>query len=218
MGLIFQETMRVNSGNSWILKKGQRIRINFESIMDLVVFDLHNLHNRFDQARTKANQGKIYISTGDRLYSKLNTVLMRIVEDTYKGKHDLQYGSCSGPTYDNWWARRDEMPFREWFAQKGVTKREDLPLWGCYENIIGALQKYPILPMDIPSPFNIAQSEEIDPVTGRFIPRWRDRDIPEPGTHIDLVAEVDCLCAGSNAAGQGKLGYAKPITVQIFED
>ena len=77
MKVIFQETMRVNSGKSWIVRKGQRIRINFESIMDFVVFDLHNLHDRFDQARTKANQGKIYISTGDRLYSKLNTVLMR---------------------------------------------------------------------------------------------------------------------------------------------
>lgn len=218
MGLIHEETMRVNSGSAWIVRKGQRIRINFESIMDFVVFSLYNLNDRFDQARTKSNQGKVFISAGDKLYSKLNTILMTINQDTYKGRHDLQYGMCSKRSFDEWWRKRDQLPFSEWFEQKGVTRREDLPLWGCFENLTSALAEYPILPADIPSPFNIGQSEEIDPKTGRLIPVWRDRDIPDPGTHIDLVAEVDCLCAGSCAPGQGKMGYAKPIRVEIFND
>ena len=33
-----------------------------------------------------------------------------------------------------------------------MTSREDLPLWGCYENIMTALQNYPIMPLDIPAP------------------------------------------------------------------
>jgi uncharacterized protein len=216
MGLIYEETMRVNSGSSWLVRKGQTIRINFESIMDFVVFNREDLLDRFDQARTKSNQGKVFVSTGDLLYSKLNTILMTIVEDTYVGRHDLQYGMCSKRSFDEWWRKRNELPFVEWFAQKGVTKRDDLPLWGCFENLTNALAHYHILPADIPAPFNIAQSEDIDPKTGRLIPVWRDRDIPTPGTHIDLRAEVDCLCAGSCAPGQGKMGYAKPITVQIF--
>jgi uncharacterized protein len=218
MKLIHEETMRVNSGSAWVVKKGQRIRINFESIMDFVVFNREDLHDRFDQARTKSNQGKVFISKDDLLYSKLNTILMTIVEDTYKGRHDLQYGMCSKLSFDEWWRKREQLPFREWFAAKGVKSRDDLPAWGCYENLSAALSRYPILPLDIPAPFNIAQSEDIDPKTGRLIPTWRDRDIPDPGTHIDLRAEVDCLCAGSCAPGQGKMGYAKPITVQIFQD
>lgn len=199
------------------MMKGQRVRIIFESIVDFVVFNLDNLSERFDQARTKANLGKIYISTGDVLYSKLNHVMMTIVEDTYKGHHDLQYGMCSGRSYDEWWKRRNEPQFKDWFKEKGVTKREDLPLWGCYENIMNALQNYPSLPLDIPSPFNIGQSMDIEPATGKLIWALLDRDIPEPGTYIDLRAEMNCLCAVSNCPCMGKLGYAKPARIQIFD-
>ena len=72
MALLHDELMRVNSVSLCVVMKGQRISIIFESIMDFVVFNLDNLNERFDQARTKANQGKVYISTGDVLYSKLN--------------------------------------------------------------------------------------------------------------------------------------------------
>lgn len=218
MGLIFEETLRVNSGGAWELRKGHRIRINFESVMDFVVFNLHNLHERFDQARSKSNQGKVYLTAGDKLYSKMNRVLMTIVEDTYKGRHDLQYGMCSKSSYDLWWSRRDDPQFKDWFEKNGVNKREDLPMWGCYENLMNAMQNYPIMGIDIPAPFNIGQSEDIDPKTGNLIHVWQTRDFPEPGTHIDLRAEMDVLCAGSVGPGQGKLGYAKPMLIQIFDE
>jgi hypothetical protein len=51
-------------------KEGQRLRIAGKSIVDFVAFNLHDLQERFDQARTKTNQVKIFISTGDVLYSK----------------------------------------------------------------------------------------------------------------------------------------------------
>src|SRR5262249_26707804 len=95
MKTLHDVTVRVNSGAAWEMKKGQRVRITFQSIVDFVVFNRDNLQERFDQARTKANQGKIYLSTGDLLISKLNTPMMTIVEDTFKGTHDLQYGMCS---------------------------------------------------------------------------------------------------------------------------
>ncbi len=219
MVILHDELMRVNSGNSWIVKKGQRIRINFESIMDFVVFNLDNLYERFDQSRTKANLGKVYISTGDVLYSKINSVMMTIVEDNYKGHHDLQYGMCSGHSYGVWWKRRNESQFKDWFKEKGVTKREDLPLWGCYENIMNGLQNYPIMPLDIPAPFNIGQSMDINPTTGVMSWALIDRDIPQPGTFIDLRAEMNCLCAGSNCPQTGKAGgySAKPVRVQIYD-
>jgi len=49
------------------VKKGQHARvIDVEGgqIDDFVVFHAHNLRERFNQARTKADQGKIFISTG----------------------------------------------------------------------------------------------------------------------------------------------------------
>ena len=79
-----------------------------------------------------------------------------------------------------------------------------------------ALQYYPILPLDIPAPFNIVWSMEIDPA-GNVI--WHlDRDRPEEPIHIDLRAEMNCLCACSVCPEAGKLGQAKPQSIQIFDD
>lgn len=223
MKVLHDETVRVNSGTAWEMKKGQRVRITFQSIVDFVVFNLHNVHERFDQARTKTNQGKIYMTTGDLLISKLNRTMMTIVEDTFKGTHDLQYGMCSGCSYSFRWSRRHLSPWKELYAQAGITCREDLPLWGCYENIMNALQNYPIIPGDIPSPFNIGQHMELD---DKGTLNWavidKHKELFEPVPHIDLRAEIDCLCAASCDPGMGKLGaskgfYAKPIRIQVFE-
>jgi uncharacterized protein len=162
MQALHDKTVRVNSGHAWEMKKGQRVRITFQSIVDFVVFNRDNLQERFDQARTKANQGKIYLSTGDQLLSKLNNPMMTIVEDTFKGTHDLQYGMCSECSYTTRWNRRHLPPWNKLYPEAGITCREDLPLWGCYENIMTALQNYPIVPLDIPAPLNIGQHMELD--------------------------------------------------------
>lgn len=63
--------------------------------IDFVCFDRDNRRERLDQARTKANQRKVFIPTGDQLISKLNNTMMTIVEDTFKeGHHDLREGTC----------------------------------------------------------------------------------------------------------------------------
>jgi ornithine cyclodeaminase/alanine dehydrogenase-like protein (mu-crystallin family) len=44
--------------------------VSGRTIVDFVVFDHANLRERFDQARTKANQDKIFITRADYLFSK----------------------------------------------------------------------------------------------------------------------------------------------------
>jgi uncharacterized protein YcgI (DUF1989 family) len=223
MQALHDRTVRVNSGHAWEMKKGQRVRITFQSIVDFVVFNVNNLQERFDQARTKANQGKIYLSTGDQLLAKTNTPMMTIVEDTFKGTHDLQYGMCSECSYTSRWNRRHLPPWNKLYPEAGITCREDLPLWGCYENIMTALQNYPIIPLDIPAPLNIGQHMELDE-KGHLI--WavfsKHKELFEPAPHIDLRAEMDCLCAASCDPGSGKLGsskgfYPKPIRIEVFD-
>src|SRR5262249_29517622 len=50
MKALHDVTVRVNSGAAWEMKKGQRARITFQSIVDFVVFNRDNLQERFDQA------------------------------------------------------------------------------------------------------------------------------------------------------------------------
>jgi uncharacterized protein len=69
MAILRSEAVPKNSGAAVEVKQGQRLRIAGKSIVDFVAFNLHDLNERFDQARTKTNQVKIFISTGDVLYS-----------------------------------------------------------------------------------------------------------------------------------------------------
>ena len=92
MKVISESVIKSNTGKAFPVKKGQIIRVIGESTADYVVFNLHNVKERFDQARTKVDQGKIYVTTGDVLISKYNNVMMTIVKDTYKGTHDMEKG------------------------------------------------------------------------------------------------------------------------------
>lgn len=209
--------MPYNTGKSFIMRKGQRIRINAESIVDCVPFNLDNLTERFDQARTKAHNGKIFLSTGDKLYTKFAEPMMTIIEDTYKGKHDLQYGMCSKLGFDRYYESiKSGDPFiTENFSWIRVNKREDLPDHGCWENLQDALKGYNVAPEDIPSPFNLFQSMNIVGPSGELV--WAlNENRPEPGkpAHIDLRAEMNCLVALSACP---ESGLGKAVKVQVFD-
>jgi uncharacterized protein YcgI (DUF1989 family) len=217
MTVIKDQIVQKNTGRSFVVKNGRLLRISAESIVDFVVFNLDNLKERFDQARTKVNQGKIYISKNDVLYSKSNNVMMTITEDTYKGTHDLQYGMCSKSTYDTFWRLRDKEPWKSYFIQSGINKREDLPDHGCWENLTDALNGYGIAPEDIPSPFNLFQSYEIAMPRGTLI-RCLDRDRPEPGKPalVEFRAEMNCVVGVSACPESGKMGKAKAIRIELL--
>ena len=222
---VLKETMvPYNTGKSFIVKRGQRIRVYAESVVDFLPLNLENLRERFDQARTKAHNGKIFLSTGDKLYSKYANLMMTIVEDTYKGRHDLQYGMCSKLAYDGFYKSikaKDPViteTYGEWLGQ--ILKREDLPDHGCWENIQDALKGYDIAPEDIPSPFNLFQSMKIVGPSGKLV--WAvDEDRPEPGkpAHVELRAEMNCLVALSacpEASAKSALG--KAVRVQVLDE
>src|ERR1700756_2194184 len=100
--IISESVIKSNTGRTFTVKKGQIIRVIGESPADYVVFNLRNVKERFDQARTKVDQGKIYVTTGDVLISKFNNVMMTIVRDTYRGTHDMEKGMCSTSFYKKW--------------------------------------------------------------------------------------------------------------------
>jgi uncharacterized protein YcgI (DUF1989 family) len=149
--VLWERQLSRNTGFAFDLNKGQSVRITSQTIIDFVCFNRKNLRERFDQARTKANQRKVFLTTGDSLVSKLNNTMMTIVEDTFKeGHHDLQEGMCS--------RKRHELAAKGgvWEATYGRPLSE-MPTHGCTENLSGVLAPYGIALEDIPSPFNIFQ-------------------------------------------------------------
>lgn len=221
MKVLEEVVMPYNTGKSYIVKKGQRIRIAAESIVDCVSFNLDNLKERFDQARTKCHNGKIFISTGDKLYTKFARPMMTIGEDTYSGNHDLQFGMCSKYGFDRYYesVKSGDPIITKNFAWLNISKREDLPDHGCWENLQDGLKGYDVAPEDIPSPLNLFQSIDIAP-DGRMIWHFREVEPPENRfkkgpAHIDLIADINCLVALSACPERG---LGKPVRVQVFDE
>ena len=200
-----------NSGRAFVVKKGRRIRVEGKSIVDFVAFNLNNLKERFDQARTKTNQAKVFISTGDHLYSKSNNIMLTIVADTFKeGRHDLQKGMCSRKRFEmvaQGLARRDFVGG----VDPNPKAAEDIPDHGCWENLTEALKSWDIAPEDIPSPFNIFQTMTIDPDTGRMLDTFVR---PKAGAYVDFKADMDCLVAVSACPESGR---GQEIKVEVYK-
>jgi uncharacterized protein YcgI (DUF1989 family) len=207
--LVSEHVIPRNSGMSFIVKTGQVIRVIGESTADFVVFNANDVRERFDQARTKVDQGKIYISTGDLLISKFNNIMMTILEDTYEGTHDMQKGMCSTSFYEKWGDKVFEIYGRTW-ESVGRTRRT-APDHGCWENLAEALKPWNVAKEDVPSPLNLFQTMEIDGQTGTM--RYA-LTRPKPGTYVDFRAEMDCLVAIS-ACPEG--GRGKELQVAIYD-
>ena len=208
MKILKRDTILSNTGRAYIVRRGQRIGVEGTTIVDFVPFAYPNVRERFDQSRTKAFHKRIFISTGDCLVSKFDNVMLRIVEDTYKeGTHDLERGTCSA-----WVWRRLERTGPEGlkpFAHRGITK---FPDHGCWENLIEALKPWNVTAEDIPSPFNIFMTLEIDGKTGSM----KDTTIrPKETAHVEMVAEMDCLI-GISACPDMYAG-GKAIDILVYE-
>ena len=211
MALLQSQVIPKNSGAAFELIRGQRLRIAGKSIVDFVAFNLRDLTERFDQARTKTNQVKIFISTGDILYSKRNNPMLTIIEDTFKeGRHDLQKGMCSRTRFQMVAEGRSKRIFAEGVDINPKTP-EEIPDHGCWENLSGAVKPWNIAADDVPSPFNIFQCMRIDPETGIMY----DTTVrPKDEAHVDFRAEMDLLVAASACPESGR---GQAIRVEIYD-
>ena len=184
--VLWERALPRNTGFVFDLKIGQSVRITSQTIIDFVCFNRENLRERFDQARTKANQRKVFLTAGDSLVSKLNNTMMTIVEDTFKeGHHDLQEGMCS--------RKRHELAAKRGLWEKTYGRPlSEMPTHGCTENLSSVLAPYGIALEDVPSPFNIFQDMIIhsDGVLEHSPIRPK-----APGAHVTLRAEMDLLVA-----------------------
>ena len=199
-----------NSGKAFVVKKGRVLRVIGESTADFVVFNLRDVRERFDQARTKVDQGKIYVTTGDVLISKYNNVMMTIVKDTYRGTHDMEKGMCSASFYKKWGDKIFKIYGATW--KKLGRRKVVAPRHGCWENLAKALKPYKVAKQDVPSPLNIFQTMVINGKTGSM--RYAMIRPRPGGDRMDLRAEMDCL-VGISACPEG--GRGKELRVVIYD-
>jgi uncharacterized protein YcgI (DUF1989 family) len=212
MAVVKSEVVPKNSGAAFEVRKGQRLRIAGKSIVDFVAFNLDDLSERFDQARTKTNQVKIFITAGDTLFSKRNNPMLTIVEDSFiEGRHDLQKGMCSRKRFEMVARGAAKRVFAEG-VDINPKKPEEIPDHGCWENLSNAVKPWNISADDVPSPFNIFQCMRIDPETGIM---YDTMIRPKEEAHVDFRAEMDLLVAVSACPESGR---GQAIRVEIYEE
>jgi len=212
MAVLANRVVAKNSGAAFEVRKGQRLRVAGKSIVDFVAFSLRDLTERFDQARTKTNQVKLFISTGDVLYSKRNNPMLTIVEDTFKeGRHDLQKGMCSRKRFEMVAQGASKRVFAEG-VDINPKALDEIPDHGCWENLSEAVKPWNISEDDVPSPFNIFQCMRIDPNTGMM---YDTMIRPKDEAHVDFRADMDCLVAVSACPESGR---GQAIRVEIYDE
>lgn len=149
------------------MRAGQVLAITAQGGVSLVAFNARDLGERFDQARTKVYNMKLWLEPGDKLFSKLDNPMMAVVEDGFRpyGRHDLQLGHCAGE------------------SAGGAA---------CLEGLAQALAPWSIPAHAIPMALNAFQSCEVDVASGAIRPAAVHP--PSPVT-LRLKAEMDLVVA-----------------------
>ncbi|ACK83527.1 MAG: DUF1989 domain-containing protein [Methylobacteriaceae bacterium] len=184
------------SGAAFTLDRGQRLTVidpQGEQVADLVAFRRDDLDEVISSGRTIDYASRIFLTTGDPIYSNRSNVLLRIVEDTV-GRHDFLLTPCSADTFRIIYG--DEHPHR-----------------GCFGNLAEALAPYGIEPDRIPVAFNVFMHVTVDGQSGEIAVR---PPLSQPGDRVSFVAETD-LVVGLTACSalQSNNFSFKPIHYEI---
>lgn len=168
----------VPAGKPWsgIVKQGQLLRIvdlEGRQAVDFLCYNARDPEERYHAPNTIKASGSIFLTKGHVLYSDVARPIFTIVEDSFGG-HDTIGGCCSAPS--------NEMLY-------GVR---NCP--GCRENFLAALARHGMGRRDIVPNINffmrvpVAQTGEAAIALGAS----------EPGTFVELRAEMDALAVISN--------------------
>lgn len=184
------------SGVAFTLAKGQRLTVidpQGEQVADLLAYRRDDIGEVISSGRTLDYASRIYLTTGDPLYSNRSNVMLRIVEDDV-GRHDFLLTPCS----------------KDMFR---IIYGETDPHRGCFGNLAAALAPHGVTEDMIPTAFNCFMNVPIDGKTGEL---RVDAPLSKAGNRIMFEAEMD-LVIGLTAcsAPQSNNGSFKPIHWQV---
>jgi uncharacterized protein YcgI (DUF1989 family) len=184
------------SGVAFTLDEGQRLTVidpRGEQVADLLAFNRHDVGEALSSGRTLDYASKIYLTTGDPLYSNRSNVMLDIVEDMV-GRHDFLLTPCSKDTFR-------------------IIYGDGDPHRGCFGNLATALAPYGVSEDMIPTAFNCFMNVPVDGETGML---RVDPPLSKAGDRIVFEARMD-LVIGLTACSalQSNNGSFKPIHWQV---
>jgi len=184
------------SGTAFRLRQGQHLTVidpQGEQVSDLVAFSAADTMEAISSGRSLDYASKLYLTTGDAIYSNRSNVMLRIVEDKV-GRHDFLLTPCSKDTFRIIYG--DEDPHR-----------------GCFGNLEAALAPFSIGGDHIPVAFNCFMNVVIEPSTGAFTV---EAPLSRGGDFISFRAEMDLIIGLTACSALQSNNYAfKPIAYRV---
>jgi len=185
------------SGTSFLLSQGDRLRVidpEGEQVADLVAFNAGDTRESISSGRSLDYASKLWLTTGDLIYSNRSNPIFTLNEDTV-GRHDFLLTPCSKDTFRIIYGQ----------SQRRV---------GCFENLSEALAPFNIAPDQIPTAFNIFMHVSIDAETGQISvepPKSR------PGDFIEFEAQMDLIIGLTACSAEQSNNFSfKPIQYEIL--
>jgi len=193
-----QQVIPAAGGAGLHLKRGEQLRIidpNGGQSGDLVVFSQDG-RQRLSNGRTFDYGGKIYLSTGDVLWSDRSEPMLTIVADDV-GRHDFLYSPCSLEMYR---------------IQYGVTGYHA----NCHDNLSAELRKLSVPPDPLPTAFNFFMNVHVKEDGNLVFARPRSL----PGDAFVVRAEMDLAVAVSACPASTCNGGAppRPLAFEILRE
>jgi uncharacterized protein YcgI (DUF1989 family) len=196
-GFGMKQRIPPRSGVAFRLNAGERLVVSDpmgEQVADLLAFNAHDVAEVLSAGRTLDYASKIYLSTGDPLYSNRSNVMLRIEEDRV-GRHDFLLAPCSA----------------EMFAKLYENAE---PHRGCFGNLREALAPHGISGDAIPTAFNVFMNVPVNGQTGTLSV---EPPLSKPGDFTIFHAQMD-LIIGLTAcsAGMSNNFTFKPIDYEVI--
>ena len=180
------------SGTAFEIRSGQRLTVIDPlggQVADLLAYNAADIGEVISSGRTLDYASRLYLTTGDPLYSNRSNVMLDIVADDV-GRHDFLLTPCSADTFR-------------------IIYGDANPHRGCFGNLAAALAPFGVTEDRIPTAFNCFMNVPIDGQTGeiRVLP-----PLSKPGDRIMFEARMD-LVIGLTACSalQSNGGSFKPI-------
>lgn len=156
---------------------------------DLVAFNSADVGEAISSGRSLDYASKLYLTTGDAIYSNRSNVMLRIIDDKV-GRHDFLLTPCSRETFK-------------------IIYGDENPHQGCFGNLENALAPFGIGPDQIPVAFNCFMNVVIQPATGVFTV---EAPLSRAGDFITFRAEMDLVVGLTACSALQSNNYAfKPI-------
>jgi uncharacterized protein YcgI (DUF1989 family) len=184
------------SGHGFRMNRGDVLRVvdpPGEQVSDLFAFAADDPDCSLSSGRTIDYASKIYLTTGDVLWSNDSRPMFTILCDDVH-RHDFLLTPCSQAMFEILYQHRGHHP-------------------SCLENLIRSFEPFGIGSDRISTTFNIFMRVDVSPDGSIAV----KPPLSKPGDAIELRAEMDLTCALTACSAEGSNnGTFKPIDWEVI--